>query len=308
MAILNKLHEIKELPTLPEIILKVQAFIHSDEANASSLSKIIVQDPALSSTILKTANSAFYNTANRKIASITDAIIRIGFNEVLKIAIAMSVIQQFSNTKSVIGYHSFWRHSLTAAGMAVVIGKMSKNDALEKQKEYLYLSGLLHDIGVLIHDQFFHDSFTKIIDHAMEQGQTYLEAESAVSSKETHPFIGGVLLEMWKIALPVIGAVRFHHNPNKCPEKLREIVAVIALTEYILCNSFLGSFEGPFHTIDESVWTITGISPNSKKSLCVQAEAEAGKTDILLSMGADRSMFESMRNSSDTRQFKLRHI
>ena len=85
MSILVQLKEIDKLPTLPEIIIKVQELINSDASNATSLAQLIKQDPALSSTILKTANSAYYNFAKRRISSISEAIARIGFNEVLKI-------------------------------------------------------------------------------------------------------------------------------------------------------------------------------------------------------------------------------
>ena len=242
MSILTNLKDIKDLPTLPEVMVKVQALISSDKGDASTLADIIKQDPALTTTILKTANSAYYNFVNRRISSISEAIARIGFNEVLKITLAMSVIQQFSNTKSMIGYKAFWRHSLTAANVSLIIIDLIKHDTLEPYRQELFLAGLLHDIGILIYDQFFHEEFTKIIDFALGQEKTYLSSEGIISPKETHAFIGGALLEIWKLALPVVVAVRNHHSPEKAPEKLRELAAVVSLVEYVLCNSRVGCF------------------------------------------------------------------
>lgn len=283
MSILAQLKDIKNLPTLPEVMIKVQALINSDEGDASTLADIVKQDPALTTTILKTANSAYYNIANRRISSISEAIARIGFNEVLKIVLAMSVIHQFSNTKSMIGYKAFWRHSLTAANMTLIITDSMRLEKLEKLRQDLFLAGLLHDIGILIYDQFFHEEFTKIIDFALQKEKTYLHSEEIVSPKETHAFIGGALLEIWKLTLPIIVAVRNHHTPQKAPENLREMVAVISLVEYILCNSRVGSFEGTIQEIDKSVWEITKIPPEEANALYYKAEAEAGKSDIILS-------------------------
>lgn len=284
MSILVQLKDIKNLPTLPEVMIKVQALISSDEGDASTLADIVKQDPSLTTTVLKTANSAYYNIANRRISSISEAIARIGFNEVLKIALAMSVVQQFSNTKSMIGYKAFWRHSLTAANMTLIIADAMRHESLEKYRQDLFLAGLLHDIGILIYDQFFHEEFTKIIDFALHNEKTYLTSEEMISPKETHAFIGGALLEIWKLTLPIIVAVRNHHTPKKAPENLREMVAVVSLVEYILCNSRVGSFEGTIKDIDKSVWDITRISPDDINTLYYKAEAEAGKSDVVLSI------------------------
>ena len=284
MSILTNLKDIKDLPTLPEVMVKVQALISSEKGDANALATIIKQDPALTTTILKTANSAYYNIVNRRISSISEAIARVGFNEVLKITLAMSVIQQFSNTKSMIGYKAFWRHSLTAANVSLIIIDLIKHDTLEQYRQELFLAGLLHDIGILIYDQFFHEEFTKIIDFALGQEKTYLSSEGIISPKETHAFIGGALLEIWKLSLPVVVAVRNHHSPEKAPENLRELVAVVSLVEYVLCNSRVGSFEGTIESIDDSVWDITGIAPDEINMLNSKAEAEAGKTDAVLSI------------------------
>ncbi|MGD9200039.1 MAG: HDOD domain-containing protein [Chitinispirillia bacterium] len=283
MSILTHLREIKELPTLPEVMIKVQKIVNLEKSDAAMLSEIIRQDPSLSSTILKTANSTYYNASNRRISSLVQAITRIGFDEVLKITLAISAIEQFSNTKTIIGYKSFWRHSLAAAGLAQLIVSMSKSESISDDYQDFFLAGLLHDIGILIYDQFFHSEFGKIIDYALKEDKSYLDAENEISPKETHAFIGGALLEIWKLALPIIGAVRYHHTPEKCPQKLGGIVAVIALTEYILSSSYFGSFEGSSCEINESVWTNAGISPDTKNILYAKAEMESNKAEIILS-------------------------
>ena len=283
MSILTRLREIRELPTLPEVMIKVQKIVNLERSDAAMLSEIIRQDPSLASTILKTANSSYYNASNRRISSLVQAITRIGFDEVLKITLAISAIEQFSNTKTIIGYKSFWRHSLTAAGLAQLIVSMSKSGSIVDEHQDFFLAGLLHDIGILIFDQFFHTEFGKIIDYALKEEKTYLDSENEISPKETHAFIGGALLEICKLALPIIGAVRYHHTPEKCPQTLKGIVAVIALTEYILSSSYFGSFEGGGYEISDSVWLNAGISPDNKNILYAKAEMESKKADIILS-------------------------
>ncbi len=308
MKILTQLTKIKELPTLPEVMFKVQKLTNSNKSDANMLSKIIKQDPALSSTILKTANSVFYNVANKRLSSVKDAITRIGFDEVLRITMGMSVIEQFNNTKSIIGYKSFWCHSLTAANMTSIITEYTKEFDCKEEQQNLFLAGLLHDVGILIYDQFFHDEFEKIINYALEEEKTYIASEEFISPKETHAFIGGALLEIWKLALPVIAAVRYHHTPFKAPEKFKKVVYLTHLIEYILCNCYIGSFEGQFNNLDSKVLNITGLSLDNMSELYMKAKEEAEKNNMLLSMSHNLKLFKEDGEKENKEQFLLRNI
>ncbi len=298
--IISNLYKIKELPTLPEVVLKVQELLNSEDSNATRLSNVIQKDPALTSTILKIANSAFYSTSSKRIISIARAITRIGFNEVSRISMSISIIQQFSKTQGIINYKTFWHHSLTAANMTSVIADMMETRLSEEERQNLFLSGLLHDIGIIIYDQFFHEEFAKIIDLALIKGESYLNAEKAISPNETHAFIGGVLLEIWRLGLPVISAVRYHHIPKNCPEKFRTIVSIVSLTEYILCNGYMRSLEGRFDDMDDSVFEIMHISPDDIKLLFQKAGEEARKADLFLSVSNDylrKAIFKNLNNN-----------
>lgn len=287
MNILTRLSDIKEIPTLPEILLKVKKLVNSDESDAKTLSHLIKQDQALTSKVLRTANSSFYIPTARRISSVPEAITRIGFDEVLRITLAMSIIDQFQKSKNMIGYKNIWQHSLTAANMTLTIADLIQKGTGAEERQDLFLAGLLHDIGIIILDQFFHSEFDQIIQYAMEEEKTYLQSEQAIMPKETHSMIGGALLEIWKLALPVIVAVRYHHSPQKCPEKYRTIVSIVSLTEYILCSGYVGSFEGEFESMDQTVWDFTGINPNDLSSLYHKAENEIKKTDMTFSFDSE---------------------
>ena len=308
MHILAQLPKIKELPTLPEVMLKVQGHINSDEASVDKLAEIIKQDPALSSTILKTANSAFYNIINRRLSLVKEAIIRIGFNEVLKITLGMSVIKQFPSTWGVIDYKSFWRHSLAAASMTLIVADMLKDEYSSEERQNLFLAGLLHDIGILIYDQFFHDDFMKIVNFALKAEKTFLISEETVAPKETHAFIGGALIEIWRLAYPVIGSVRYHHLPMRASENLKKMAVVVYIAEYILCNSSIGSFEGHFEEIDEDIKDFTGITAENLGTLYMKAEEETKKVESFLSFGMNYQYNKEIDKKRPSDQSLLKSI
>ncbi|MDR0330292.1 MAG: HDOD domain-containing protein [Chitinispirillales bacterium] len=283
MNILQRLNSITNLPTLPEVALKVQEIVFSDDGCAMRLAKIIEQDPSLSAKILQVANSGFYGALTR-IASVPTAITRLGFNEIGHIVIATSVIKNFSRMSNILDYKQFWRHALTAAHMAFTTSKISGVAFTKEERETLYLSGLLHDIGILIYDQFFHNEFQEIMDYAVKNEVSYLEAEAAVAPKETHATLGAALLEIWKLSPPAINGVRFHHAPERASDKQKSIPYAMYLAEYILCNSGLGSFEGLITRQSGSILAELKIDTERLPEFLMEAQHEVDRSDLMLAI------------------------
>jgi HD-like signal output (HDOD) protein len=287
MSIIQRLSSISALPTLPEVALKVQQLMFSEDASAAQLSKIIEQDPSITTTVLRVANSSFYGATGR-VSSVATAITRLGFNEIGHIVTATSVIKKLSQKSGVLNYKQFWKHALTAAHMAAITVKMSEAKFTLEECQSLYLTGLLHDIGILIYDQFFHEEFKEILEHAAQNEISYLEAERAVAPKETHAAVGAALFEMWKISPSVTNGVRFHHAPEKAPDNQKLIPYAIYLSEYILCNSGIGSFEGLITREAGSLLGELKINPENLPKYLLEAQNEVEKSDLILALdGAD---------------------
>jgi HD-like signal output (HDOD) protein len=283
MNIIGRLNSITNLPTLPEVVQKVQRMVFSDDGSAPGLAKIVEQDPSLSAKILQVANSGFYAAAGR-INSVPMAITRIGFNEIGHIVIAASIVKSFSNTSNLLDYKRFWRHALTAAHLAFTASQISRIPLTKEERDVMYLAGLLHDIGILIYDQFFHDEFEAIVNYAGGKGISYLEAEAEVAPKETHAALGAALLEMWKVGPAAIDGVRFHHAPERAPDKQKSISFTIYLSEYILCNSGLGSFEGIMTRQSGNILTELKIDQERLPAFLRSAQAEVDKSDLILAI------------------------
>ncbi|MCL2218412.1 MAG: HDOD domain-containing protein [Chitinispirillia bacterium] len=282
---IQRLNAISGLPTLPEVALKVQQLVFSDDSNAFALARIIEQDPALTAMILRVANSSYYASGNR-ISTVPMAITRLGFNEIGHIIIATSIIKSFTARpgSNAFDYHQFWRHALTAAHMASMTTRFSSVVFTPEERQTLYLAGLLHDIGILVYDQFFYEEFKEIVDYAVKNEVSFLEAESAVTPKETHAAVGAALLEMWKLSPIAINGVRFHHTPEKASDKEKSIPFAIYLSEYILCNSGIGSFEGQIDRHEGSILDELNIDAESLPGYLLEAQNQVDKSDLILAI------------------------
>jgi HD-like signal output (HDOD) protein len=288
MSLIQRLSEIQNLPTLPEIVLRIQELVMSEEGDAALLAKIIEQDPALTTKVLKVANSSFYGTTRGRISSISLAITRIGFNEIGHIALAVNFVRQFSHRSTILDYKKFWLHALTAAHFCQLIASENVNGSfLPNDKHILFLAGLLHDIGILVYDQFFHREFENIIDQALLKEESFLVSEQHTVPNEMHGAIGSFLLELWKLDLTIIAAVRFHHSPEKAPENYRKFAQVTNLIEYYLCNTILGSFEGSFQTDVENQLAEFGLTNNKVIELLRQAQHEVENSELVQALEQD---------------------
>jgi HD-like signal output (HDOD) protein len=253
----------------------------SEEGNATLLAGIIEEDPSLTSRILKVANSSFYCASAGKITSISLAITRIGFNEIGHIALAVHLVRQFSQKSNVRDYKTFWKHSLTAAYLCRKIGESQTQLFSENECHVLFLSGLLHDIGILVYDQFFHRQFEAIIAESLNKETSFLMAERAMAPNELHSDIGSVLLKLWKFDADIEAAVRFHHTHENAPEIYRDFVFVLYLTEYYLCSLSLGSFEGSMDAAEPEIPEGFSLTHGTVLELLRNAETEVEESNLV---------------------------
>lgn len=135
---------IKAVPRLPSVIPKLLQSLRDPKTAASDYVKIINKDPAMSTAVLKLANSVYFNPTDKKVTSIETAVVKLGIDglrSVMSAAVMQPVIQRKSHYYSQFG-HKLWQHSLCCA---VACELIAKRRGLQPFKAYLL--GLVHDIG-----------------------------------------------------------------------------------------------------------------------------------------------------------------
>jgi HD-like signal output (HDOD) protein len=288
MSVLGHIRDLPDLPVLPQILLQVQSIAGSDEGDARKLSHIIERDPSLASKVLHVANSALFKASPHKVSSIQLAVSRLGFNEVRNLVIAMSLIRVFPSSFKNLDHIAFWRHSLMAAHLAQCIAQASAARFTGDGVSQCYTAGLLHDIGILIYDQFFHEEFGKIVRNAFDTEVSFLASEQELFPKEGHAFVGGVLGELWKLEEAVTAGIRYHHDPAGAPEKFRSIACAIFAAEFLLCNGALGSFEGTMAGNLDTASAAFSIAPERWAGFLGRAQQEADRCSMLVSAVHDQ--------------------
>jgi hypothetical protein len=106
--------EITELRPLGGVASAVLRLTEGDRFSAHELGTVISSDQALTAKMLRLSNSAYYGFP-RRIATVRDAIVLLGFRAVRSSVLASCVIDSVGTTEN-IDYRQFWRNSV-AVGM-----------------------------------------------------------------------------------------------------------------------------------------------------------------------------------------------
>ena len=206
----NELEKIKSLPTLPVIATKLLHMVDQPDVSMTEISKIIVVDPALTSRVLKIANSPYYGVRNR-IDTIKLALVVLGLAEIRNVLLSVSLFRTFGSMDDDDGFdqESFWRHSIAVAHFAK---KIARDFRIRTHGEE-FTAGLLHDIGKIIIAQYFSDAMSDIRNLMDVKGMPVYEAEEQALGL-SHMDIGAWLAEKWKIPDHLTESIRYHHYPN----------------------------------------------------------------------------------------------
>ena len=86
--ILVSLETVTQIPTLPEVVMRLQQEIESDDSDASAIARIISEDPTLTLKVLKIANSAIYHTGS-EVVDVRQAVTRLGMSEIRNLVYAV---------------------------------------------------------------------------------------------------------------------------------------------------------------------------------------------------------------------------
>lgn len=234
-ALYNRIQSITKISTLPVIAAKVISLVENPNTTASELGKVISADQALTSRILRLANSAYYGFP-RKISTLTLAIVVLGFSTLKELVLSISILQNFKTEKEheLFNPASFWEHGFTVA----LASKILADDMKMSVKGEAFVAGLLHDIGMLVMFEHFHEEFNEIVRLAVEEKINILEAETKVIGVH-HAIIGGWLAENWHLPEVLYQAVTHHHKPNVTEVKAQKnLAAVVFLSD--LMAAFVG--------------------------------------------------------------------
>jgi len=255
------------LATLPEVTTRIIATVEDPNSSASKLHKIIAHDPALVSRILKVVNSAFYGLPGQ-IGSVERAIVLLGLNAVKNIAVAASLGQLFRGVKLSDKFtaRDLWTHCIAVGVASRELAKAMKFPFADEA----FLSGLIHDIGILVELQTWPEQLRTVCNTVVKQGANFCETEQMILGVD-HQTLGKALADHWKFPQTCQQVALHHHNPAAAAVEMRPLVTIVHAADIIACRA-------------EKGFNLTALG-QELDSACL---AEAGLTDEILQNVAEQ--------------------
>ncbi|AFM43429.1 putative domain HDIG-containing protein [Desulfosporosinus acidiphilus SJ4] len=205
------LTRVNTLPPLPTAAVKVVTLTKDPTTTVKELETVISQDPALAAGMLKQANSAYYGYA-RRISSLQEAIVMLGFQATQGLAMASAVAPILKTP--LIGYEieqeGLWKHSMLTAMAA----KRLCQHLRLPFGEVAFTAGLLHDIGKLVISIYIQEVNTILLQKVQETSLSYVELEEKVIGYD-HATVGGYLAINWNLPDDLVEGISYHHSPLK---------------------------------------------------------------------------------------------
>jgi HD-like signal output (HDOD) protein len=191
------LDKVNDLPTLPTVYMRITNLMKRDDTSVKDICDVIVIDQSITTKILRLVNSTFYGFS-RKIVSIHQAIVLMGFNNIRNTVLSVSVFDEFSETNNeYFDLNRFWQHSIACGIISAAMDKTLNTGF----RDEVFVSGLLHDIGKIILNKYFSAEFIRILAHAKGNNTSFYESERAIIGF-SHNDLGEYLCDKWKLPLP----------------------------------------------------------------------------------------------------------
>ena len=275
--IIKKIDKIENLPTLPVLVTQLIKLLEDPKTTADDINKLASKDIVLTTKVLKLVNSAYYGFS-KKISTLTQGIIILGFKTVKNLALSASVFEMFKETEyKYFNAEQFWLHSIAVGFAAQIIGKYINYP----NKEELFIAGITHDIGKLIMIKYFPDDFNKVIAILQEnQNKSFYEVENEVL-KYNHTDIGGAVVEKWNFPMILVKAISSHHNLNEYKDYT--ISGIIHISDVLVKTNRIG-FSGDYKLpeFNKELWEFLDLSSSNMKNILEEINNNSQKIKELL--------------------------
>lgn len=213
------------LPSPPAIAVRILDLVKRDSSSYRELADLIQADPALTSRILRLANSGFY-AMPRKVSNVDTALAVLGGNALKNIALSFIIAQVFQGRRAErFDFTRLWRRSVTSA----VAGQLLASEVGFRSDD-TFITTLLQDIGIGAMFLCRRNDYLAVLDEKAVSGRAVTTVEQEIFEFD-HQEVGAGLLKMWGLPSNVYEPIRYHHDVESAPLHVKPLCEVIRASD-----------------------------------------------------------------------------
>lgn len=222
------LEEITGLPTFPEHIMSLLQLCSNPDVDIEQVTRKIKVDVALTSDVLKYANSAGFITSSRT-DDINMAVVKIGLKNLKYLLLASNARKIMENRYS--KFEEIWEHCNRVAFYSKQIAVNFKLDKISTDNAYI--AGLLHDLGQVILFAVDINAVKRIAEIVQDRQMITATIIEELSIGISHAEIGRLVAEKWNFPEFLIQTIRCHHAPLSIPADYQDICYCVYLSNML---------------------------------------------------------------------------
>lgn len=208
----------ERLPSPAGIALQVLELTNQPDAALEDVARLIQADPALSSRLIRFANSPLI-APRRPIVVVQEAAIRIGMNGVRNLVLGLSLVGQYrTGPCRGFDYERYWAESLA---VAVALAQLASRQRIFAPEEAFTL-GLLANIGCLALATAWPEEYARCLEEA--EGNDLLAMERKLFAID-HLKLSVSLLVDWGLPEIFCDALAHHRDPGSAADARTEGLA-----------------------------------------------------------------------------------
>lgn len=179
------------LVSLPTIVAELNLMVAT--GSSREIGNLIAKDAALTARLLRIANSGYYGGGG--VTSLQQAVVLVGTRELVNLVMASVASSRFAAIhQDLVDMDSFGQRAAYMSVAADTLGKLGR----AQDKGWLFVAGLLHDIGSLVMYSVRPAESQAILQQSAETPKRIAELE-AEQFGFTFADLGAALARQWKL-------------------------------------------------------------------------------------------------------------
>ena len=199
----------QKMPALASTVNKMSKLTTDEDSRVSQLSDEVLKDPNLTSRVLQVANSVMYRGVAGNCATITRAIVLMGFTTIRDISLSMKILDEMLKNSPSVHLKNVLAKSFHAAMQA----KGIVSDKKFGLKEEVFIAGLLHHVGemsILSRG----DDVALELDRLIQQGVPPGQASRQIMGVTFNELARGIA-DQWQLSPLLVESLSYPEKPSR---------------------------------------------------------------------------------------------
>lgn len=270
--------QIKRLDPIPSVTHHLLEVLDDETSTAEEIAEIIQYEPTVTANVIRSCNSIVFGRYEA-VSSIKDAVTTLGLDKVVDIVLYQSGRRLFEQADDGYGEHEgvLWKLSVSSAVMTKHIAILIKSP----NKNLLFTTALIKDLGKTILGRFVKGSMERINDLVDNKNYTFAQAEKEVIGID-HAEIGSMIAKTWNFPARMAEIIKQHHAAGTSALEDKEMAAVYLADRMCIMMGLSGWVDRNDHKYYNAAMKSLGMDQEDLPALIADFNDEMQDVEDLL--------------------------